>query len=218
MLLTEEDTYVVLPYELWLDSWKGKYRQPTVKLNKALYGHPLASVFWDLHLRQVLLGVLGLEAVDGHPFVLICPRTKLLVVVYVDDILVSGPEKDQDIFWKRLKCKLELDKVEDLSQFVGRYHHFDGKSCAFDMADYAQQALELCRDVCGDVKYKHVSTPYVNEGMLTDVGYESAGQVGDKAASVLMKLLWLTRLARPDLAYSETVTHGAETQTNSCFA
>ena len=202
MLLTEEDTYVVLPYELWLDSWKGKYRSPTVKLNKALYGHPLASVFWDLHLRQVLLGDLGLEAVDGHPSVFMCPRTKLLVVVYVDDILVAGPEKDQDVFWKRLKCKLELDEVEDLSQFIGRYHHVDGNSCTFDMSDYAQQALELYQDVCGEVKYKHVSTPYVSDALLTDEDYESVGQVGDKAASVLMKLLWLTRLSRPDLAFA----------------
>lgn len=41
---------------------------------------------------------------------------------------------------------------------------------------------------------KKVSTPYVCDAMLTDVDYESAGQVGDRAASVLMKLLWLTRL------------------------
>ena len=202
MLLTEEDTYIILPPELWLDSWKGRYRQPTVKLNKALYGHPLASVFWDLHLRQVLLGDLGLEAVDGHPSVFICSQTKLLVVVYVDDILVAGPEKQQGIFWKRLRSKLELDEVEDLSQFIGRYHHVEGNSCVFNMSDYAQQALELYQEVCGEVKYKHVSTPYVSDALLTDEDYDSVGQVGDKAASVLMKLLWLTRLSRPDLAFA----------------
>lgn len=120
LLLSEEDTHVVLPPELWLDSWKGRYKQPTVRLKKALYSHPLASVYWDLHLRQVRLGDMGRQAVDGHPSVFICPRTTLLVEVYVDSVLVSGPEKDQDIFWKLLKCKLDLDDVEDLSQFIGR--------------------------------------------------------------------------------------------------
>lgn len=117
----------------------------------------------------------------------------------MDDALVSGPEKDQDVFWKLLKCKLELDEVEDLCQFIGRYHHVHDQTCVFDMTDYAQQALELYQDVCGDVNYKRVSTPYVCDAMLTDVDYESAGQVGDRAASVLMKVLWLTRLSRPDL-------------------
>ena len=91
-LLMDEETYVVLPKELWLDSWHGKFRQPTVLLQKALYGHPLAPAFWQMHLRQVLTGELGLVAVDGHPSVFRRPKTCLLVVVYVDDVLVSGPE------------------------------------------------------------------------------------------------------------------------------
>ena len=51
-LVIEEETFVVLPRELWLDHWIGRYRQPTVQLKKALYGHPLASAFWELHLKQ----------------------------------------------------------------------------------------------------------------------------------------------------------------------
>lgn len=38
-LLSEEDTYIALPPELWLDSWKGRCKQPTVRLKKALYRH-----------------------------------------------------------------------------------------------------------------------------------------------------------------------------------
>jgi hypothetical protein len=85
LLMMDEETYVLLPRELWLESWFGKYRQPTVRLQKALYGHPLASAFWDKHLRSVLVNKLGLASVEGHPSVYRCPRTGLLVVVYVDD-------------------------------------------------------------------------------------------------------------------------------------
>ena len=74
MLVMKEETYVVLPRELWLPEWVGKYKQPTILLRNALYGHPLASAFWDLHLKQVLLGDLGLVAAEGHPYVFMCPK------------------------------------------------------------------------------------------------------------------------------------------------
>lgn len=205
MLLTEEETYVVLPKELWLDSWHGRFKNPTVRLNKALYGHPLASAFWDLHLRQALIGDLGLEAVDGRPSVFMCPKTKLLVVIYVDDVLVSGPERHQDQFWAALKRKVELDEVEQLNQFIGRTHEIDGSQCVFNMLDYCQQAIDLYVEAAGGsgkVQFRKVSTPYVSDSLLTQEDYEVEGQVSAKASSVLMKLLWLTRLARPDLAYA----------------
>mmetsp|Transcript_55256 Transcript_55256/g.120861 ORF Transcript_55256/g.120861 Transcript_55256/m.120861 type:complete len:133 (+) Transcript_55256:11-409(+) len=47
----------------------GHFKQPTVRLRKALYGHPLASAMWDRHLRRVLLVEMGLIAVEGHPSV-----------------------------------------------------------------------------------------------------------------------------------------------------
>ena len=56
-----------------------------------------------------------LEALDSHPSVYICPRTKLLVVVYVDDILVAGPTCHQQEFWDTLKTLVEL---EDVKQFL----------------------------------------------------------------------------------------------------
>ena len=42
-LLTNPDginTYVLLPEDQWPKEWIGKYKKPTCKLGKALYGHP----------------------------------------------------------------------------------------------------------------------------------------------------------------------------------
>eukprot|EP00435_Cladocopium_sp_Y103_P071759 s497_g38.t1 len=203
LLLMDEETYVVLPRELWLPSWFGKFHQPTVRLRKALYGHPLASAFWDRHLRHVLIDKLGLVCVEGHPSVFRCPRTNLLVVVYVDDVLVSGPEKEHDQFWASLRQHVEIDEVESLNQFIGRDHILGDDHCIFDMSDYCQQAVDLYIDAVGGmVTLRNVGTPYVNESMLTQHDYEVEGQVSNKSSSVLMKLLWLCRLARPDLAYA----------------
>ena len=71
------------------------------------------------------------------------------------------------------------------------------------MADYCQQAIDLYTEVVeGKVNFWNVSMPYVNENMLTQQDFEVQGQVSQKASSVLMKLVWVCRLARPDLPYA----------------
>ena len=202
LLLSDSDTYVIIPPELWKKEWHGHFHRPCVKLEKALYGHPRAAAYWDLHLKQVLQGDLALELVEGFPSLYFQASTGLLVVVYVDDILVAGPEKHQAQFWDALKAKIELDEVEDLTQFLGRYHHVDKTSCVLDMVDYCKEAVSLYLEVAGNnTVLKQVPTPYVNSGLLVDKDYETQGEVSHKASSVLMKLLWVCRLARPDLAF-----------------
>ena len=48
---------------------------------------------------------------------------------------------------------------------------------------------------------RQIPTPYVFRGILTDKDYQSSGQIGQKASSILMKFLWLARLCRPDLSF-----------------
>ena len=52
LLDATEETYVLLPPEMWHPSWIGRYHEPAVKLCRALYGHPLASAFWEKHLKH----------------------------------------------------------------------------------------------------------------------------------------------------------------------
>ena len=52
-----EETWVALPPELWLDAWHGRFRKGdrvVVRLNKSLYGHPLAGKLWEEHLSSRL--------------------------------------------------------------------------------------------------------------------------------------------------------------------
>ena len=49
-LLAKHDTFVSLPFEMWLPEWKGTFRIPIVRLDRALYGHPHAAALWDVHL------------------------------------------------------------------------------------------------------------------------------------------------------------------------
>ena len=105
----------------------------SVRLQKALYGHPLASAFWDKYLRSVLVNKLGLVSVEGHPSVYRCPRIGLLAFVHVDDVLVAGPSEKH----------MEIDEVESLNQFIGKDYILGNDTCTFDMTDYCQQAVDL---------------------------------------------------------------------------
>ena len=42
---------------------------------------------------------------------------KLLLTIYVDDLLLSGPEKNHYPFWRTLEKDVEIEPEEDLDSF-----------------------------------------------------------------------------------------------------
>ena len=69
------------------------------------------------------------------------------------------------------------------------------------MSAYAQQAIDLYLSLPGAMPLKSATTPYVAEGSLPLEDFEVRGALADSSAKILMKLLWLSRLCRPDLAH-----------------
>ena len=61
----------------------------------------------------------------------------------------------------------------------------------------------------GVVKLKVASTPFCPEGFLLSSDDEEKCELSSPACSIPMKLLWLARLARPDLLkpIGDLVTH-----------
>ena len=68
----------------------------------------------------------------------------------------------------------------------------------FDMLDYAQQAVDLYTSITGS-KLKPAATPFCPEGSLIPADDEASGELAPNACKILMKALWLGRLARPDI-------------------
>jgi len=128
LLASMYDTYVVIPRELWPAEWvKAGYYRPCCKLNKALYGHPEAGGHWEAHLTKAVKAIGG-EPIHNHPSSYWFPETKLLLTVYVDDLLLSGPAASQDSFWKALQAEgIRIDPPEPLDRFLGRTHVAVGK-------------------------------------------------------------------------------------------
>ena len=203
MLDSKCATWVQLPPELWPADWRGKYSKPMVLLVKPLYGHPEAGAHWERHLERILIGKMKGTAIPEFPSSYFFPDTGLLLTVYVDDFTLSGPEQHHAGFWKDLRQHVTLDPETPLERVLGRHHDIvsvDGYNCmSFNMQDYALQACELYQRVAGGKPLKFAPTPFLPEGSLTPEDDQVAGELAGDACKVLMKCLWLGRLARPDI-------------------
>ena len=195
-------TWVQLPPELWPKSWKGLYSKPMVLLVKSLYGHPEAGAHWEKHLEKIITGMGGVP-VPEFPSSYSFPKSKLLLTVYVDDFTLSGPSGEHASFWKRLREKVDLEEEAGLERILGRHHEsvtVDGREClAFNMQEYAQQACDLYGTVSGGKPLKPAATPFCPDGALAPGDDAVEGELAGNACKVLMKCLWLGRLARPDI-------------------
>ena len=119
------ETWVHIPYELWPKdgSWRGM-RRPMCRLIKALYGHPESGAHWEAHLTEAVVGLGGTE-VWNFPSTFWFPEWRLLLTVYVDDLLLSGPVEHHVQFWEKIqrgKIPIKIDPPEVLDRFLGRRH------------------------------------------------------------------------------------------------
>ena len=123
--------------------------------------------------------------------------------MYVDDFLLSGPDKEHTPFWEELCKHVQLEDISGLGRFLGRYHEIreiQGKQTfVFSMPDYVRSTCDLYLSLPGSKPLKSAPTPFVNEGSLIAADDEDRGELADNASKVLMKALWVARLARPDL-------------------
>eukprot|EP00973_Karenia_brevis_P054546 7580146-Karenia_brevis.AAC.1 len=84
--------------------WGIQLDRPVCRLVKALYGHPESGTHWEKHLTEAIERCGG-APVGNHPSSFWFPNTKLLLSVYVDDLLLSGPSKLHDKLWQDLPDK-----------------------------------------------------------------------------------------------------------------
>ena len=122
LLKSKHKTYVAIPHVLWPKHWHGKYTKPMCLLKKALYGHPESGAHWERHLTEAVCSIGG-EPITGHPSSFWFPSSKLMLSVYVDDLMLSGPEDAHDKFWQALRdTNIRIEDPEPLERFLGRNH------------------------------------------------------------------------------------------------
>ena len=197
---TKVPTWVELSPELVPDEFK-HIKRPCVRLWRSLYGHPEAGHHWDMRFREVMT-YFDAKHIDTFQSNFWIPKYKLLLSLYVDDVVVSGPSSQHKLFWDEMQRHLELDEPAEVSRILGREHSIsrskEGTTCAFEMTEFIDNCCELY-ETLSKRKLKPAASPYVNDGSLTDSDWDVKGSLSAEASRILMKVLWCARLARPDL-------------------
>ena len=121
--LKGKETWVRLPPDRWPSEWKGKYKDPVVRLTLALYGHPDSGGFWELHCEKMLGGV-GFQLVfpAAWPSVFFHPQLRLLLAVYVDDFKMAGPKANMQKGWELISSKIDMDSPSPIGRYLGCEH------------------------------------------------------------------------------------------------
>ena len=126
---------------------------------------------------------------------------------YVDDLTLSGRRSLHDEFRGSLSQKVELEPFVLLTRVLGRCHRFvcwqQKKTLALESADFAKQCVQLYESVAS-LAVKPQLTPHLKVSTLPAADDETRGQLTESAARILMKILWLARLSRPDLLVAVT--------------
>ena len=222
--LIGDGTRVVIPPELWLPEWHDMYPSGTklvVRLLKSLYGHPESGRRWQQFLERHLRELGGTECPEYPSNCIFNLNGKTLILnIYVDDLTLSGPAELHQQFWHSLRARVKLDPevyVESGDKgcrILGRHHSFfrdpsqgvNPATCEFDMRSYASQLVDFYCEVAGVTKDKlrNFPSPCYPENQLTDADLDAEGELHHVASRILMRGLWLSRLARPDLSFAIT--------------
>ena len=201
------ETWITLPPELQPSSWKSlPFRDPVVKLVKALYGHPDSGGLWERHLKAALVKC-GFQELPEHLSSFWHPKHKCLLTAYVDDLLLSGPAENHAAVWKALRDpsvgNINVEEPQNLARFLGCNHHHTstnkGQQILFEMSDYVDQAVEKYEALAGAKPLRKVTTPFLPDGSLPECDDDVRGELAGEACGVLMKNLYAARLSRPDL-------------------
>ena len=173
-VLTGPPCWVELPEDAWPDDIDfRKFRRPVVRLVKALYGHPDSGTMWEQHCDRKVRELDFVPVGEEWPSMYFHKKLQLLLVIYVDDLKLAGPEENLTKGWEMLRSKLNIEPETDLGLYLGcilskgssKLH--DGtpvSTMTYDMEGLLKLSVEKYLDIVGkDTKLKHVSTPSLPE-------------------------------------------------------
>ena len=113
-----------------------------------------------------------------------------MLTLYVDDILLSGPQENHKQFWEMIQKHIEIEDPTPVDRVLGRRHIIkrdeNGASMKFDMSDFAKNACATYEELSG-CTLKSASTPYLPDGSLVDSDFDERGCMANDASKVLMK-------------------------------
>ena len=169
-----------------------------LKLRKALYGLRQAPRAWNSKLDKELLALGFVKSKMDHAVYKRNSKASFLVVgVYVDDLIISGPDVDGiNQFKAEMKRKFSMSDLGLLSYYLGIEVKQEGEGITLSQGSYAVKILEGA----GMIDCNPCDTPMEPRLKL----YKSKeGEAVDPTAyrSIIGSLRYIVN-TRPDLAFS----------------
>lgn len=173
------------------------YPNHVCRLKKALYGLRQAPLAWYQRFRSFLLdlGFSGTHA-DTSLFIFSQGSTTIYLLVYVDDIIITGNEPSSlQALISRVRKEFAIKDLGRLSYFLGLEVSYPDAGLFLSQAKYARDIL----DRANLLDSKPVSTPLAPGVTFTTKGTPFSDPTLYR--SLVGALQYLT-ITRPDLSYS----------------
>ncbi|XP_076891316.1 uncharacterized protein LOC143542661 [Bidens hawaiensis] len=190
-----EDVYMALP-----EGFFSKNETKVCKLNKSLYGLKQAPRMWNEKLVSVLLEFGFLQSKFDHSmFVLNDKNVFIVLLVYVDDIVVTGNSKSEiDKRKQLLKTKF---RIEDL----GKLKYFLGIKVIQSEEGVCLSQRKYCMDMKSEFRLsasKPMSVPIDKHYIVMDLCNKDNSFLTDITSyqRLIGKLIYLSH-TRPDIGY-----------------
>ncbi|WP_288993063.1 polyprotein of Ty1/Copia retrotransposon, partial [uncultured Marinobacter sp.] len=183
--ITGPPTWVCLPKEVRPEAW-AHMRKPVCLLDKALYGHPDAGTCWEDHCEKHLTSPeLGFEPIDGWPSCFFQPKTKMFLIVYVDDFKLAGPKEHMDSTWNLIGKGLTIETPKAANLFLGCKHEQEtvvlpsgtlASKITYNMQQHLESTVQRYYDLAGPIKghsttLRACETPFLPEDhKMSDTG------------------------------------------------
>jgi hypothetical protein len=191
--LVTEEIYVEQPEGF--DDGSGR----VCKLLRALYGLKQAPRVWYETL-STFLATLGFKPLLSDMGVFVKGHT--FIAVYVDDLLIAGPSKDEIVAVKQALCnKFKMTDLGSCKYYLGMSLRRDRatRSIFLSQTTYLEKVLrDFGMDQCAP-NATPVSTSKFGE---PDSGYKATGELKEWYAKAIGSLMYLMLGTRPDIAFA----------------
>ena len=201
-------TFARIPPMLRPPEWDGM-EDPVCLMILSLYGHPRAGDYWYDDCKARVESI-GFEEIPGWRGCFFDKRRRLFLIVYVDDFMLSGRAEHHGECWDQLKKLIDLENVTDVHRFLGCHYqkYQEGKQSVVvsNMRNYCETCVDAYCTAANisASSLRKVTTPYVEEAAIADDDYIVDGQLAGDACSLLMKTMYVARLARSDVLKAVT--------------
>jgi hypothetical protein len=134
----------------------------------------------------------GFQPLPHWPSCFWHPELKLLLVVYVDDLKLSGPADSLAKGWSLIRSGIRTEEPTKLVFYLGCLHEQSERTLPgsgervrvieYNVEDFLRSCVDRYRELIGFQYFRHAATPFLTERMAPDFSGRHDHGSGDAEA------------------------------------